>query len=429
MLDINYVRSHPEEIRRSLQQRNTEAPLEAVLEADARRRTLLAEVEALKAQRNAASKEIGKAVDSPDREAKIAEMKRVGDRIATLDEEVRMVEEALHRALAAIPNLPDPRSPIGRDESENVVLRTSGEVKKLDFEPKAHWDLGPALGIINFEQGARMTGTRFYVLHGAGARLQRALISWMVDVHVRQGYREVYPPFMVRGEALFNAGQLPKFADNLYHDVEEDLWMVPTAEVPLTNLHAGEILDGSRLPLWYTAYTACFRREKMAAGRDVRGIKRVHQFDKVEMYKFCLPEAADEELSKMLADAEQVCAGLGLTYRVKALCTGDLGFCATRTYDLEVWAPGAGEWLEVSSVSHCGDFQARRAGIRFRREKGAKPELVHTLNGSGLALPRTMIAVMENYQTADGNIAIPDVLQPLMGGMKVIQKENGRMVE
>jgi seryl-tRNA synthetase len=423
MLDINYVRSHPEEIRRSLQQRNTEAPLDAVLEADSRRRSLLGEVETLKAERNAASKDIGKAKDSPQREAKIAEMKRVGDRIAALDEDVRKVEEELHRSLSAIPNLPDPRTPVGRDESENVVLRTSGEIKKLAFEPKAHWDLGPSLGIINFEQGARMTGTRFYVLHGAGARLERALISWMVDLHVRQGYKEVYPPFMVRGEALFNAGQLPKFADNLYRDAEEDLWMVPTAEVPLTNLHAGEILEAERLPLWYTAYTACFRREKMAAGRDVRGIKRVHQFDKVEMYKFCLPEAAEEELAKMLSDAEQTCAELGLTYRVKALCTGDLGFCATRTYDLEVWAPGVGEWLEVSSISHCGDFQARRAGIRFRREKGAKPELVHTLNGSGLALPRTMIAILENYQNADGTIAIPEVLRPAMGGMKLIQPE------
>ncbi|HEY5119407.1 MAG TPA: serine--tRNA ligase [Anaerolineales bacterium] len=423
MLDINYVRSHPEEIRQSLLQRNTEAPLDAALEADSRRRTLLGEVETLKAERNAASKEIGKLKDSPEREVKIAGMKQVGDRIAALDEEVRKVEEDLHRALSAIPNLPDPRTPVGRDESENVVLRTSGEGKKFAFEPKAHWDLGPALGIINFEQGARMTGTRFYVLHGAGARLQRALISWMVDLHVRQGYREVYPPFMVRGEALFAAGQLPKFADNLYHDAEEDLWMVPTAEVPLTNLHAGEILDAEKLPLWYTAYTACFRREKMAAGRDVRGIKRVHQFDKVEMYKLCLPESADAELEKMLADAEQTCVELGLTYRVKALCTGDLGFCATRTFDIEVWAPGVGEWLEVSSVSHCGDFQARRAGIRVRREKGAKPELVHTLNGSGLALPRTMIAILENYQTEEGNIIIPEALRTAMGGLKVIEKE------
>ncbi len=423
MLDINYVRSHPEEIRKSLRQRNTDAPLDLALDADARRRTLLGEVETLKAERNAASKEISKLKDSTERESKIAEMKKVGDRVAALDEEVRQVEDELHRALSAIPNLPDPRTPIGRDESENVVLRTAGEIKQFSFEPKAHWDLGPALGIINFEQGARMTGTRFYVLHGAGARLQRALISWMVDLHVRQGYREVYPPFMVRGDALFAAGQLPKFADNLYHDAEEDLWMVPTAEVPLTNLHAGEILEADRLPLWYTAYTACFRREKMAAGRDVRGIKRVHQFDKVEMYKFCLPETADTELEKMLADAEQTCAELGLTYRVKALCTGDLGFCATRTFDVEVWAPGAGEWLEVSSVSHCGDFQARRAGIRVRREKGAKPELIHTLNGSGLALPRTMIAILENYQQEDGTIEIPEALRPLMGGMKAIEKE------
>jgi len=424
MLDINYVRSHPDEIREMLRRRNTEGPLDLVLEADGRRRTLLAETETLKAQRNAASKEIGRQKDSAEREAKIAEMKQVGDRIAALDEEVRKTEEELQRALSAIPNLPDPRTPVGRDENENVVLRASGEPKPLPFTPKAHWDLGTALGIIDFEQGARMTGSRFYILYGAGARLQRALISWMLDLHIRQGYREVYPPYLVRGEALFNAGQLPKFADNLYRDAEEDLWMVPTAEVPLTNLHAGEILEPGRLPLRYTAYTACFRREKMAAGRDVRGIKRGHQFDKVEMYKFTRPENADAELEGMLADAEQVCQRLGLTYRVKQLCTGDLGFCATRTYDLEVWAPGVGEWLEVSSVSHCGDFQARRAGIRYRPEKGAKPEFVHTFNGSGLALPRTMIAVMENFQTAEGEITVPEVLRPWMGGIEVIRKEN-----
>jgi seryl-tRNA synthetase len=423
MLDINYVRSHPDEVRQSLLLRNTEGPLDAVLEADSRRRSLLSEVEVLKATRNSASKEISRLKDSPEREARIADMKRVGDQIAELDEKVRKTDEELQRALSTIPNLPDPRTPAGRDESENVVLRASGEPKRLDFEPKVHWDLGPELGIINFEQGARMTGSRFYILHGAGARLQRALISWMLDLHIRQGYHEVYPPFLVRGEALFAAGQLPKFADNLYRDAEEDLWMVPTAEVPLTNLHAGEILEAERLPLRYTAYTACFRREKMAAGRDVRGIKRGHQFDKVEIYRLCLPEAADGELEKMLADAEQTCAELGLTYRIKALCTGDLGFCATRTYDIEVWAPGVKEWLEVSSVSHCGDFQARRAGIRFRREKGAKPELVHTLNGSGLALPRILIAVMENYQTAEGHIVIPEVLRPWMGGTTIIQPE------
>jgi seryl-tRNA synthetase len=423
MLDINYVRSHPDEIREMLARRNTDGPLDSVLEADARRRSLLAEAETLKARRNAASREIGKRKDSPGREAKIAEMKQVGDRIAALDEEVRKTEEDVRRALAALPNLPDPRTPLGRDESENVVLRASGEPKKLPFEAKPHWDLGPMLGILNLEQGARMTGSRFFVLHGAGARLERALIQWMLDVHVRQGYREVYPPFLVREEALFAAGQLPKFADNLYHDAEEDLWMVPTAEVPLTNLHAGEILEAGRLPLRYTAFTACFRREKAAAGRDVRGIKRVHQFDKVEMYSFCRPEEADAELESMLADAEAVCRELGFTYRVKQLCTGDLGFCAARTYDLEVWSPGVAEWLEVSSISHCGDFQARRAGIRYRPQKDAKPELVHTLNGSGLALPRTMIAVMENFQTPDGEIVIPEPLRPAMGGMERIRKE------
>jgi seryl-tRNA synthetase len=423
MLDINYVRAHPEEIRRSLANRNTDAPLDLVLEADGRRRSLLAESEKLKAERNAASKEIGRRKESADREAKIAEMKRVGDRIAALDEELRKTEEELKLALSAVPNLPDPRTPVGRDENDNVLLRASGEPKPLPFEPKAHWDLGPSLGILDFEQGARMTGSRFYILYGAGARLQRALISWMLDVHIRQGYREVYPPYLVRGEALFAAGQLPKFADNLYRDAEEDLWMVPTAEVPLTNLHAGEILEAERLPLRYTAYTACFRREKMAAGRDVRGIKRGHQFDKVEIYKLTRPETADAELEGILADAEQILKELGLTYRVKQLCTGDLGFCATRTFDLEAWAPGVAEWLEVSSVSHCGDFQARRAGIRYRPAKGAKPEWVHTLNGSGLALPRTMIAVMENFQTAQGEILVPEVVKPWMGGIEIIKKE------
>jgi seryl-tRNA synthetase len=423
MLDINYVRAHPEEIRRSLANRNTDAPLDFVLEADGRRRSLLAESEKLKAERNAASKEIGRRKESADREAKIAEMKRVGDRIAALDEELRKTEEELKLALSAVPNLPDPRTPVGRDENDNVLLRASGEPKPLPFEPKAHWDLGPSLGILDFEQGARMTGSRFYILYGAGARLQRALISWMLDVHIRQGYREVYPPYLVRGEALFAAGQLPKFADNLYRDAEEDLWMVPTAEVPLTNLHAGEILEAERLPLRYTAYTACFRREKMAAGRDVRGIKRGHQFDKVEIYKLTRPETADAELEGILADAEQILKELGLTYRVKQLCTGDLGFCATRTFDLEAWAPGVAEWLEVSSVSHCGDFQARRAGIRYRPAKGAKPEWVHTLNGSGLALPRTMIAVMENFQTAQGEILVPEVVKPWMGGIEIIKKE------
>jgi seryl-tRNA synthetase len=421
MLDMNFIRNHPDEIRAALRNRNVEDGLDEILRMDAERRPLLAQSEALKAERNAVSKEIGQG--GADREARIAQMKQVGDKIAALDEELRRLEEDLRRAVSAIPNIPDPRAPIGRDENENVVIFTSGEPKKFDFEPKIHWDLGPALGIINFEQGTKMVGSRFYVLHGAGARLERALIAWMLDLHIRQGYHEVYPPFLVRGEALFNAGQLPKFADNLYHDAEEDLWMVPTAEVPLTNLHAGDILEAGKLPIHYTAYTACFRREKMAAGRDVRGIKRGHQFDKVEMYKYCLPGESDRELDGMRADAEATCQELGLTYRVKELCTGDLGFCARRTFDIEVWAPGLGEWLEVSSVSNDGDFQARRAGIRYRPDKGAKPELVHTLNGSGLGLPRTLIAVMENYQTAEGNITVPEVLRPWMGGIEVIRPE------
>jgi seryl-tRNA synthetase len=298
-----------------------------------------------------------------------------------------------------------------------------GELPEFDFEPKAHWDLGPALGILNFEQGVKITGSRFYVLSGAGARLQRALIAWMLDLHARQGYTEKYTPFMVKEATLFGSGQLPKFVDNLYHDHEEDLWMVPTAEVPLTGLHMDDILEETDLPLHYTAYTPCFRREKMSAGRDVRGIKRGHQFDKVEMYKYCKPEDSDAELEKMRLDAEQTCAELGLTYRVLQLSTGDLGFAARITYDLEVWAPGCGEWLEASSVSNVGDFQARRANIRYRPDEGGRPQFVHTLNGSGLGMPRTLIAVLETYQQADGSVNVPEVLRPWMGGIDVIRPQ------
>ncbi len=288
------------------------------------------------------------------------------------------------------------------------------------FTPLPHWELGPKLGIIDFDRGVKITGSRFYVLSGPGARLQRALIAWMLDLHINQGYLEKYTPFMVKAETLFAAGQLPKFAENLYHDAEEDFWMVPTAEVPLTGLHMGEVLAESDLPLRYTAYTPCFRREKMSAGRDVRGIKRGHQFDKVEMYIYAKPEESDQELQKMLADAEETCRLLGLTYRVLKLCTGDLGFNARVTYDLEVWAPGCEEWLEVSSVSNVGDFQARRANIKYRTEEG-KTRLAHTLNGSGLGMPRTLIAVLENYQQPDGSIIVPEVLRPWMGGVEVIK--------
>jgi seryl-tRNA synthetase len=422
MLDINIIREQPDVVRKALADRQEgTSPVERILELDRQRRLTIQEAETLKAQRNTVSKEIGKAKDPAERQAKIEAMRSVGERISQLDETLRKIEEELNAILAGIPNLPDARSPIGKDENENVVLRGVGKIPEFDFEPKAHWDLGPALGIIDFEQGVKITGSRFYVLSGAGARLQRALIAWMLDLHIRQGYTEKYTPFMVKEQTMFSAGQLPKFNDNLYRDVEDDLWMVPTAEVPLTGLHMDDVLEEASLPRLYTAYTPCFRREKMSAGRDVRGIKRGHQFDKVEMYIFCKPEESDLMLEKMREDAEQTCAGLGLTYRLKQLCTGDLGFNARLTYDVEVWAPGCGEWLEVSSVSNVGDFQARRANIKYRPAEGGKLRLVHTLNGSGLGMPRTLIAVLENYQQADGSVVVPDVLRPWMGGIDVIR--------
>lgn len=424
MIDITLIRENPQLVRKAMADRQMDAsPVERVLELDQARRAIIQEVETLKAQRNAVSKEIGQLKDPQLRQEKINAMREVGEKIAALDEQLRQIESDLNSALAIIPNLPDARTPYGKDENDNVVIKTVGEMRQFDFEPLPHWDLGPRLGIINFEQGVKITGSRFYVLSGAGARLQRALIAWMLDLHSRQGYLEKYPPFMVKGQTLFGAGQLPKFQDNLYHDVEEDLWMVPTAEVPLTGLHMDDILEEEKLPLRYTAYTPCFRREKMSAGRDVRGIKRGHQFDKVEMYIFCRPDESDAELEKMRQDAEDTCAGLGLPYRVKQLCTGDLGFGAAITYDIEVWAPGCGEWLEVSSVSNVRDFQARRANIKYRPTDGGRVRLVHTLNGSGLGMPRTLIGVLENYQQADGSIVVPEVLRPWMGGIEIIRSE------
>jgi seryl-tRNA synthetase len=422
MLDMNLIREQPDLVRESLRNRQIDpSPVDDVLRLDERRRSILTEVEALKAERNNVSASIGRMKDPAQRQSQIEAMRAVGDKISTLDKELAAVEEQLKSVTATLPNVPDVRTPIGRDENENVVLRTVGSLPEFDFQPKIHWDLGPSLGIIDFERGVKITGSRFYVLTGAGARLQRALIAYMLDLHIRQGYTEQYTPFMVKAATLFGAGQLPKFAENLYHDVEEDLWMVPTAEVPITGLHMDEILEEKALPLRYTAYTPCFRREKMSAGRDVRGIKRGHQFDKVEMYIFCKPEESDAMLEKMRADAEATCAGLGLTYRVKQLCTGDIGFGASMTYDLEVWAPGLQEWLEVSSISNDTDFQARRANIKYRPADGGKTLFVHTLNGSGLGMPRTLIAVLENYQQADGSIKVPEVLLPWMGGVEVIR--------
>jgi len=424
MLDINLVRENPDVVREALQKRNMDtAVVDKMAELDVQRRGLLVEVETLKAERNTVSREIGKMKDKDARQAKINEMRGVADKITQLDEQVKEVEASLTRLIEVIPNIPGEITPLGKDEYDNVVIKTVGEIPELDFEPLPHWDLGPHLGIMNFEQGVKITGSRFYVLSGAGARLQRALIAWMLDLHIRQGYTEKYTPFMVREDTLYASGQLPKFEGNLYHDHEEDLWMVPTAEVPLTGLHMDDILEEASLPRHYTAYTPCFRREKMSAGRDVRGIKRGHQFDKVEMYIYCKPEESQQKLVKMLADAEQTCAELGLTYRILQLCTGDLGFGAAVTYDIEVWAPGCGEWLEVSSVSNVTDFQARRANIKYRPEGEKRLQLVHTLNGSGLGMPRTMIAVLENFQQADGSVVVPEVLRPWMGGIEVINPE------
>ncbi|MFH1184805.1 MAG: serine--tRNA ligase [Chloroflexota bacterium] len=422
MLDINLIREHPDQVRKSLRDRQMDpAVVDSILTLDEQRRVLLTRVEKLKAERNTASKEIGQLKDGPTRQAKIEAMRSVGDEITTLDQDVAGLDGKLAAATATVPNIADARTPIGAGDDDDVLLNTVGEPKEFDFTPKPHWDLGPALGIIDFERGTKITGSRFYVLNGAGAQLQRALIAFMLDLHARQGYAERYLPFMVKTETVFGAGQLPKFADNLYKDHEEDLYLVPTAEVPLTGLHMDEILDEASLPRRYMAYTPCFRREKMSAGRDVRGIKRGHQFDKVEMYIFCRPEDSDGWLEQMRAHAEETCAALGLTYRLKQLCTGSIGFQSAITYDIEVWAPGCAEWLEVSSISNVRDFQARRANVKYRTAEKGKARFLHTLNGSGLGLPRTLIAVMENFQQADGSIVVPQVLGPWMGGLEVIR--------
>jgi seryl-tRNA synthetase len=422
MLDLVFIREHPEKVKAGLEKLGA-APgqVDTILELDEKRRELLTEVETLRARRNRVSKKIGRLDDQEERQRLIEEMREVGERIDGLEEPLEEIEDDLETSMWRVPNLPHESVPVGPDESENVVVAQWGEPRAFDFEPVPHWDLGPELGIVDFERGVKLSGSRFYVLRGFGARLQRALIAWMLDVHTTEhGYTEIYPPFVVKEKCMWGAGQLPKFADNIYHDVEDDVWLIGTAEIPLTNLHRDEILDAEDLPLHYVAYSACFRREKMSAGRDVRGIKRGHQFDKVEMYTFTTPESSYDALDSLVEGALDICARLGVPYRLVQMCTGDLGFTAAKKYDIELWAPGCQEWLEVSSLSNCEAFQARRANIRYRPEPGASPRFVHTLNGSGLALPRVMIAVMENYQQADGSIVVPDVLQPWMGGVDVI---------
>jgi seryl-tRNA synthetase len=418
MIDLVLIRDRTDMVREAMLALGaTDAPIDEILALDARRRELLVSVEALRAERNRVSKQIPSIKDKGTRDGLVAEMRQVAGRIDALDAELGPLEVQLREALLHMPNLPHPSVPVGADERENVVVRQEGVPPAFAFVPRAHWDLGPALDIIDFDRGVKISGSRFYLLKGQGARLQRALISYMLDVHTtQQDYVEVYPPYMVRRECLVGTAQLPKFADNIYVDQEDDLWFISTAEVPVTNMYRDEILDAAQLPVHHVAYTACFRREKMSAGRDTRGIKRGHQFDKVELVKFVEPSTSMDELASLIRDAEAVLQGLELPYRVVQMCTGDLSFSAAVKYDLEVWAAGCQEWLEVSSCSNFCDFQARRANIRYRTE-GGRPEFVHTLNGSGVALPRTLIAVIENYQTADGHIVIPDVLRPYMGGL------------
>ncbi|MFC1907975.1 serine--tRNA ligase [Chloroflexota bacterium] len=407
MLDLKFIRENLNLVREAIDKRQDTTPLDEILRFDSERRQKILELESLRHERKEAARE--RKIDKETVETG----RNLRTLVRGLEEEVRHLDEQLEELLLQVPNIPQPMIPTGKDESDNVVIRSWGEPRSFDFQPVPHWKLGESLGIIDFESGVKLSGTRFYVLKGAGAQLQRALISFMLDLHTTEhGYQEIYPPFMVRRECMVGTSNLPKFADNLYHDEEDDLWFVPTAEVPLTNLHREEIIPPGILPIYYVAYTACFRREKMSAGKDTRGMKRGHQFDKVELYKFTEPTTSNQELEKLVNNAEQVCQKLGLPYRIKQLCTADLGFASTESYDIEMWAPGCDEWLEVSSCSNCGDFQARRANIRYRPSPDAKPQFVHTLNGSGLALPRVMIAIMENCQQADGSIIIPEVLQP-----------------
>ena len=422
MIDNRLLRDKPDEVRAAYERLGATVDLAGVIAADTRVRDLKNESQTMQAEQNRLSKEIGRAAAGEARERAKADSTALKEKIEKLNAELVGAEAGLDALLLELPNLPHPSVPVGKDESENVVLREEGRKRSYDFTLKPHWDLGTALDIIDFERGVKISGTRFYVLKGWGARLQRALITLMLDLHTQKhGYVEIYPPYMVRRECLVGTGNLPKFGDNLYRDAVEDFWFIPTAEVPVTNLYRDEIVDGARLPIKHVAFTACFRREQMAAGRDTRGIKRGHQFDKVELVKFVRPETSMDELTALLSDAEDVLKALEIPYRVVQMCTGDLSFSAMAKQDLELWAPGCGEWLEVSSCSNFGDFQARRARIRFK-DAGAKEKarFVHTLNGSGLALPRTLIGVLETYQRADGKIDVPAALRPYLGGAEVI---------
>ena len=427
MLDIKFVRENPDLVDKSCESRqNAHWDREKFFELDEERRSVIAEVESLQAERNAVSKQIGLLMREGKKEEAETAKEQVAankDRIAELDQRRGEVEEELTALVAAIPNIPDASVPYGKDDSDNPEVRKWGEPTQFDFEPKAHWDLGSELGMIDFDRGVKLAGTRFYLLGGMGARMERALINFMIDTHNQAGFKEWWPPVITNQDSLFGTGQLPKFEEDLYH-VQPDLYLIPTAEVQLTNIHRDEILDASQLPLLYTAFTPCFREEAGSAGRDTRGIIRVHQFDKVEMVKFAKPEDSMNQLESMVQEAEKILQLLGLPYHVVTLCTGDIGFSACKCYDIEVWLPSYNAYKEISSCSNCWDFQARRANIRYKDPAEFKgTRLVHTLNGSGLAVGRTMAAIMENYQNADGSITVPEALRPYMGGIEVIRPE------
>src|SRR5512133_3054943 len=421
MLDTKYIRENLEEAERRLSTRGGASYLDGFRELDNERRKLLQENETLKAERNRVSDEIGRVKDKSQVQDQILQMRAVSQRIKEQDEDLKLLEEKLNSFLLTVPNLPDPATPPGTSENDNVQVRTWGEPGTYSFAPKPHWEIGEELGILDFECGAKLTGARFTLYRGAGARLERALISFMLDLHTgSHGYLEVLPPFIVNSESMTGTGQLPKFEDDLFRIKDSDFYLIPTAEVPVTNIHRRQILKKSDLPICYAAYTPCFRREAGSYGKDTRGLIRQHQFNKVELVKFTHPSESAAELEKLTHNAEKVLQLLELPYRVMALCCGDIGFSSAKTYDIEVWLPGQSCFREISSCSTFGDFQARRAGIRFREEEKSKPEFVHTINGSGLAVGRTLVAILENGQQEDGSVIIPLALRPYMGGLEKI---------
>ena len=423
MLDIKLIRSNPEKIKEALKKRKEKINLNEILKLDQGRRELLLEADAIKEKRNTVSEEIGKLKrEKKDAREKILAMKEVSAKIKELDAQIKEIEEETAKILLEIPNIPHESVPVGEDEKDNTEIKKWGEPPKFDFIPLPHWDIGEALEILDFKQGAKVASARFTVLKGIGAKLERALINFMLDLHTNEyGYKEIFPPFLVNSETMTGTGQLPKFENDLFK-CENGLYLVPTAEVPLTNLHRQEILNEDKLPLHYAAYTACFRKEAGSYGKDIRGLIRQHQFNKVEMVKICKPENSYDELESLTKNAEEVLKRLELPYRVIVLCTGDMGFSAAKTYDIEVWLPTQKKYREISSCSNCEDFQARRAMIRYRSKEKGKVNFVHTLNGSGLAVGRTMVAILENFQQKDGSVIIPDVLRPYMGGLERITR-------